>query len=163
MDIVTLVTDYTLDNSTIQFSMKIKKVGIIGHKLRDSDEETVNLLEVLLAHDLIDNVEFVSGGCPSGGDRMAEQIAKECNIPIIIHYPDKSNIESRWDAISRYMDRNTLISNDSDVLVAMIDVKYKGTDDADTLHNIMNSTRGGTNDTIRKFTKKFPTKEIIFV
>ena len=143
--------------------MKKKFVGIIGYKKRDGDEDTVKLLEALLAHDLIDNAQFVSGGCPSGGDRMAEQIAKECDIPITIHYPDKDDITSRWDAISRYMDRNTLISNDSDVLVAVIDKKYEGSDDADTLQNIMNSTRGGTNDTIRKFSKKFPTKEIIFV
>ena len=143
--------------------MKKKFVGIIGYKKRDGDEDTVKLLEALLAHDLIENVFFVSGGAPAGGDRMAEQIAKECDIPIRIHYPDKENITSRWDAVSRYFARNTLISNDSDVLVAVIDKKYEGSDDADTLQNIMNSTRGGTNDTIRKFSKKFPTKEIIFV
>jgi len=118
-------------------------VGIVGSRRRDSDEDLVLTrvsLQKLIEQYGQGNITLVSGGCPKGGDRFAEILAKEFNLPIIIHYPDKSKMPEtpkRWDyAVIAYA-RNTLIARDSDILLAVVSSDRKG----------------GTEDTIKKYLK----------
>ncbi|RLI55214.1 MAG: hypothetical protein DRP09_10390 [Candidatus Thorarchaeota archaeon] len=105
-----------------------KCIGIVGSRRRNSQED-FEFLRRYIKSIVKDGDTFVSGGCPKGGDRFAEIIAKELGISIRIHYPDWSK--------GRYagLERNTLIARDADVLIALI----------------APDRRGGTEDTIRKF------------
>lgn len=117
-------------------------IGIVGSRRRDTEGDFITLVECLRRvtepyedeYDII----IVSGGCKQGGDRFAEIIAKECNVPIIIHYPDKSKLPknpTKKDFRNINYDRNTLIARDSDILIALT---VKG-------------SRGGTDDTVDKY------------
>lgn len=127
----------------------ILKIGIVGSRRRDKwlDKKLIGekILEISLANP--DHViQFVSGGCPLGADRMAEefQIELDMPLPIILHLPDKSKLDPELMkknpraayAVINYA-RNTLIAKDSDHLIAC---------------NVLGSP-GGTDDTIRKFNK----------
>lgn len=109
-------------------------IGIIGSRTRDTqkDYEIVadKFFELYRSGDSI-----VSGGCPKGGDRFAEKIALEFAIPIKIQYPDWPNW-SRWGKYTGFT-RNSLIANDSDILIACVHQDRKG----------------DTEDTIRKYLK----------
>ena len=109
----------------------MKYIGIIGSRSRDISLDLTKtwnkFIDVYKSGDII-----VSGGCPKGGDRFAELIAKEQNIPIIIYPAD-------WEKHGRAAGfiRNTDIADKSDVLIACV------SDDR----------TGGTEDTIKKFQK----------
>ncbi len=83
------------------------------------------------------DLTFVSGGCKQGADHMAEELAEKYNIPIIIHYPDKSQMkdDSRNEYVKQLFARNTLVARDSDVLIALV----------------AKDRKGGTEDTLKKF------------
>ena len=72
--------------------------------------------------------KIVSGGCPKGGDRFAEIIAKDFNLTKengkLIIYP------AEWDkhGKSAGFKRNTYIAQDADVLIAVITKDRKGTE-----------------------------------
>lgn len=109
----------------------MKKIGIIGSRTRDSG----------LAFDLVKNKflsiykegdQIVSGGCPKGGDRFAEVLAKQIGIPILIFYP----CWKKYGKAAGFI-RNVSIANESDCLIACA-----ATD-----------RTGGTEDTITKFEK----------
>lgn len=107
----------------------MRKIGVIGSRRRDSIEDyklvAKRFFEIYRPGDWI-----VSGGCPEGGDRFAQKIAKEFGIPILIFYPN-------WPKYKRgagFM-RNTEIAKYSDVLVACV----------------TSDRTGGTEDTIAKF------------
>ena len=80
-----------------------------------------------------------SGGCPKGGDRFAETIAADLKIKTIIHYPDKLKLEvnTKWAYSKICYERNTLIAQDLDILIACVSPDRKG----------------GTEDTINKYLK----------
>jgi len=107
----------------------MKRIGIIGSRRRDRgiDRKAVRekFFEVYEEGDII-----VSGGCPKGGDRFAEDIAKEYGIPIMIYYPNWKKF-GRGAGIVRNLD----IAEGSDVIIACV------TEDR----------TGGTEDTISKF------------
>jgi hypothetical protein len=115
-----------------------KVIGIVGTRLRDSDEDFA-----LLLHEFDDIYEagdtIVSGGCPKGGDRFAEVIAESRNIPIKIHYPEKGK-----SFIPAAFKRNTIIAKECDVLIAVVS----------------NQRKGGTEDTVSK-AKKFGKKIVL--
>lgn len=91
---------------------------------------------------------IVSGGCPQGGDRFAEVLNLWYQIPIKIHRPEPVPPGSpRWAYTQANFARNTLIAQDSDVLVACVSEDRKG----------------GTEDTIKKFKKFYPEREVILV
>lgn len=124
------------------------KVGVVGSRRRNqrSDfyivrSEMIQCIEKYTK----DNIVFVSGGCPKGADNFAEQVAEQFKIPMIIHKPDKNKLDK--DLVKRNakvayaiinFDRNTLIAEDSDILIACV------------AHN----RKGGTEDTIKKYIKK---------
>jgi len=121
----------------------MKKIGIIGSRRRDSAEDMEACRKVFLSVYEKDDI-IVSGGCKLGGDRFAEIFAKEYNIPIIIHYPDKSKLDPeklkknvKWAYAEINYARNTFIAQDSDVIIAVVSQDRKG----------------GTEDTIKKAEK----------
>ena len=126
----------------------IRHIGIVGCRERDSDKDLQLLREELIRwlnkfDHPDDETIIVSGGCPLGGDRFAEILAEEFDLPIVIHYPDKSKLPqatlgssmNMWDWARICKARNTLIANDSDLLIAIVSEVRKG----------------GTEDTIKKF------------
>lgn len=117
----------------------MKTIGIIGSRSRDSD---CDLFALTTAFNKIyeDGDEIVSGGCPRGGDRFAEKIAKDKQIPIKIYY-------AQWDKHGKAAGfiRNSDIAKDANILIALVSGNRKG----------------GTEDTIKKVEKMG--KEIIII
>ena len=105
-------------------------IGIIGTRTRDTP------MAYKVVHDkfleICDPGDWIcSGGCPKGGDRFAELIAKKHGIPILIFYP-------KWDkGKGAGLIRNTDIALTSDIMIACV-----ATD-----------RTGGSEDTIKKFLK----------
>ena len=103
-------------------------IGIVGSRSRDTDDDFDICREVFdRIYEPGDTI--VSGGCPRGGDRFAEVIAQESNIPIKIHPAEWSKYGPTAGLV-----RNNLIARDCDILIAVV---------AET-------RTGGTEDTIRK-------------
>lgn len=107
---------------------KPKMIGIVGSRRRDGLED---YRACLAAFETVyrPGDKLVSGGCPLGGDRFAEMIAKARGLTITIHCPD-------WNGLGRRAGfaRNTSIARDADVLIAVV----------------AEDRTGGTEDTIRK-------------
>ena len=125
------------------------KIGVVGSRTRNTDYDLCmvrNQIMWLINKYGIDNITLVSGGCPKGADKFAEVVAQELNLlkTMIIHKPKKSSLDKKLMkvnpkaayAIINYA-RNTLIAQDSDILIACVS------------HN----RKGGTEDTIKKFEK----------
>lgn len=109
----------------------MKVISIIGSRRKHSTEDFKRCLKKFL--EIYETGDTIcSGGCPKGGDRFAEIIAKHLDIPIKIHYAE-------WNkhGKSAGFQRNGLIASDSDVILAVV------SDDR----------TGGTEDTIRKAEK----------
>lgn len=127
------------------------KIGIVGSRRRNELEDLKLLGEFLVQLlNSVDDPILVSGGCKKGGDRFAEILAKEFDIPIIIHYPNQDDLP--LDPIGKDFSRinharNTLIARDSEVLIAIVAPDRKG----------------GTEDTIRKFRKLNPRGELFLL
>jgi thiamine pyrophosphate-dependent acetolactate synthase large subunit-like protein len=119
--------------------LKTIKIGIVGSRRRNTEKDK-QIVKNAVMHFSTKECELVlvSGGCPKGADRFAEELAKELNLPIKIHYPDKSKLEedTRWAYTKIYFERNTLIAQDCDILLALPAPDRKG----------------GTEDTIKKAT-----------
>jgi hypothetical protein len=107
----------------------MKTIGVVGSRRRDSDRDFQLVKAEIIKH-LKPGDRLVSGGCPRGGDRFAEIVAKKLGLCIIIFYPD-------WEGLGRRagFERNTYIARDSDVLIACV----------------APDRTGGTEDTVRKF------------
>lgn len=109
----------------------MKVIGIIGSRSRNTGADYNKVWEAFTKI-YEDGDEIVSGGCPQGGDRFAEVIAKTEQVPIKIHY-------AQWNYFGKMAGfaRNGDIARASDVLIACVD----------------ESREGGTEDTIKKFIK----------
>jgi len=109
----------------------MKKIGIIGSRRRDSESGHRKILEQV-AKLYEEGDRIISGGCPKGGDRFAEMIARSLGCSILIFYPN-------WDDHGRGAGfvRNTYIADESDILIACV----------------AEDRKGGTEDTIKKFLK----------
>lgn len=116
------------------------KIGIIGTRRRDTgidlDKVSAAFLYVYSKNENIFTI--ISGGCPKGGDRFAEIIADDLGVPKVIYY-------ANWEKYGKAAGfvRNTDIANESDVLIACV----------------ASDRKGGTEDTIKKFLKKFECTE----
>jgi len=109
----------------------MKKIGIIGSRRRDGGDDYIKVIKQ--ATEIYeDGDRLISGGCPKGGDRFAEIIAKTIGCPILIFHSD-------WDRHGRGAGfvRNTYIADESDILIACV----------------AEDRKGGTEDTIKKFLK----------
>lgn len=115
-------------------------VGIIGSRRRNENTDC-DAIAVALEY-ICKNIDtphnLVSGGCPKGGDRFAEVLAREYELPIIIHKAD-------WRRFGRGagFERNTYIARDSDLLIACVAADRKG----------------GTEDTVKKFLRRLQLTE----
>lgn len=122
--------------------IKVLKVGIVGARVRNSKEDKALIFDAIrhLRQKREDiQIHLVSGGCPRGADKFAEELAEEMDLEITIHYPDVSKMENntRWEYAKLCFERNTKIAEDSDILIATPSYK-KG------------EAIGGTADTIKK-------------
>ena len=96
------------------------KIGIVGSRRRDEQDDflaVAKALQSLLELKLQPNEEviLVSGGCPKGGDRFAEDLAKQLGYEMVIHPAD-------WKRYGRGAGfvRNTDIATGSDYLIACV-------------------------------------------
>jgi hypothetical protein len=107
----------------------MKTIGIIGTRGRNTKKD-FDAVEKKFLEIYNDGDHIVSGGCPQGGDRFAEVIAKKHQVPIKIHY-------AQWNKFGETagFKRNTDIARESVDLIACVDP----------------NRRGGTEDTIKKF------------
>ena len=90
------------------------KIGIIGSRRRDTIKD-LDLTVFKFFEIYKDGDTIVSGGCSAGGDKFAEFIAKNYQIPIMIYY-------ARWNKYggrAGYI-RNIDIARESDVLIACV-------------------------------------------
>ena len=122
----------------------MKVIGIIGTRRRD-DNSTLSVIgEQFL--EIYEKGDWIcSGGCPQGGDRFAEKIAKDYGIPIIIFHPAWRDLNVPGAVIRRNkygeynanagFDRNTPIAHTSNVIIA----------------SVASDRTGGTEDTITKY------------
>jgi len=120
--------------------MKTIRIGIVGSRRRAKFSDYIKLLEALTyiitkhkGHEWI----FVSGGCPTGGDKFARDISIELKIPIVEYLPKIKPKCSKQEFTVAAFARNTLIAQDCDVLIALV----------------AEDRKGGVEDTLRKAQK----------
>jgi len=113
----------------------MKKIAIIGARKRNSPYDLRCCKHVFMSiyeeGDMI-----VSGGCPQGGDRFAEIIAKELNIQIEVIKPDWGKYGKRAG-----FQRNAIIADVSDCVIAVVTEdkeNCKGTMDTVNRMSLMN-------------------------
>lgn len=119
------------------------KVGVVGSRRRNTprDKEILRRVLINIKENTPREVILVSGGCPEGADKFAEELAEEMHLQIIVHKPDKSMLPEnpkRWHFAQMNYARNTLIAEDSDMLLALV----------------AEDRKGGTEDTIKKARKR---------
>lgn len=109
-----------------------KVIGVIGSRSRDGLADIAKT-ERAFRSIYQEGDTIVSGGCSRGGDRFAEIIAAQLNVPIKIH-------PAMWKEFGRRAGfaRNQFIADDADVLIAVV----------------ARDRTGGTEDTIKKFGNK---------
>jgi hypothetical protein len=107
----------------------MKIIGIIGSRRRNSSEALKKVEEKFW--EIYEEEDWiVSGGCPKGGDRFAEVIAKREGIPILIFYPNYKKYNRGAPTV-----RNTPVAQKADVMIACV----------------AQDRKGGTEDTIKKY------------
>ncbi len=116
-----------------------KTIGIVGSRRRDSIID-FNACAKAFLNIYKRGDKIVSGGCPKGGDRFAEDLARTYGVTIIIHHAD-------WERKGRGagIARNTDIARDCDVLIAVV----------------AEDRTGGTEDTVKKVLKLG--KQVVYV
>ena len=124
----------------------VVKIGIIGTRARDTQLD-YHIIRDEFIYRFIENkdrknIGLVSGGCHSGGDRFAEIIAKEFEIPINIYHAEWNKYGNSAGAI-----RNKKIAEESDWLIACVAPDRKG----------------GTEITIKEFIKQKGEDKLIIV
>lgn len=122
-----------------------KKIIIIGSRRRNNNVDYRQVLNEFKKW--YDNGDvIISGGCPKGGDRFAEIIARKMNMTeengqLVIHRPDvnkkpeSSASKGKW--ARWFYERNTIVAqeaNPNTVVIACVSPDRKG----------------GTEDTLRK-------------
>ncbi|GAG40758.1 unnamed protein product [marine sediment metagenome] len=124
------------------------RIGIVGTRERNTEQDfqIVSQAFSTVVEDYagrkgansghpLDDIELVSGGCPTGADRFAERIAREWQLPITIFYAGWA----RHGKGAGFL-RNEQIVKRANVLIACVAVGRKG----------------GTEDTIRRFQRIHP-------
>lgn len=113
--------------------IKLQTIGIVGTRRRDTMKDKQKLKQFLIERGWNEDVVYVSGGCREGGDRFAEELAREFGLTMVTHY-------AKWKKNGKFypsagFKRNTFIARDSDILIAIV----------------ADDRTGGTEDTIEKF------------
>jgi hypothetical protein len=130
---------------------RIGIIGIIGTRKRDT---AAAFKEVRKGFDEIyeEGNWIVSGGCPKGADRYAEQLAKTEGIPIVTFYPNYKRFKGGAPII-----RNGDIADTSDKIIACVMHPEDGID------AVLERKSGGTEDTLKKFVKRTGDKSKIYL
>lgn len=105
-----------------------KRIGVVGSRRRNSPSDFVLLWDAFFRR-YVPGDTIVSGGCKTGADRWAEEIARELGCRYAVYPPDFT-----LGVPACYFARNTLVARDCDELIAVVAV----------------DRRGGTEDTVRK-------------
>jgi hypothetical protein len=97
-----------------------KKIAVVGSRNFSDYSFFAEKLESIISN--LENVEFVSGGCPSGGDALITQYCKENNFKLTEHLPE-------WELHGKKAGflRNQLIVDDCTHLIAYWNMESKGT------------------------------------
>lgn len=106
-----------------------KTIGIVGSRRRDSTEDYALCAQAFFKI-FKRGDKIVSGGCPTGGDRFAEVLAKLYQCTITIHYAYWNGPDGKKAGFVR----NSQIAQDCDVLIAVV----------------AEDRTGGTEDTVKK-------------
>ena len=115
------------------------KVGVVGSRNFTDERLMTGAVEDLFC--IADPTVFISGGA-HGADDMIARIALSMGIDIIEHVPNRARYN--WPAAA--FERNTLIVNDSDMLLA-----FFGPGQPPSVN------KSGTMDTVRKaIAKRIP-------
>lgn len=102
-----------------------ERVAIVGSRRR-TDRAAV---EAAVA-ELPEGTVVVSGGAP-GVDRWAEGAARARGLRVAIHRPERGPVRSYGEAARRYHDRNQVIVDDCDRVIAFpAEDRTGGTEDA---------------------------------
>ena len=98
----------------------MKIIGIIGSRTRDTPEDLDLLIEKFKTI-YKDGDWICSGGCPRGGDKFAEQIARKMGIPILIFH-------ANWERYGKAagFKRNVHIAEKSRVLISLKNLDVPG-------------------------------------
>jgi hypothetical protein len=128
-----------------------KKIAVIGTRKRDT-ASAFKVIKDKFYGIYEEGDMIVSGGCPKGADRCAEQIAKESGIPIKIFYPNYKRYKQAAPIV-----RNTDVADEADIIIACVMRPEEGID------AVLQRTKGGTEDTIRKFVKKRDAKSLVYL
>lgn len=116
--------------------METITVGIVGSRRRNSPSDYRACCLKLMdwcKENPGKNTRLVSGGCPTGGDKFAEEIARRYGLTITIHHADWDGPHGKCAGFVR----NSQIAEDCDVLIALP----------------AEDRTGGTEDTIKKAAK----------
>ncbi len=122
-------------------------IGIVGSRRRTRHEDFMALYDAFdklyKSLKIGDQIRLVSGGCPTGADSWVDGIAEDFGLfDPTVHDP-------KWDKYGKGagLVRNTLIAQDSDILIAVV----------------AHDRTGGTEDTIKKFKQFHPDGQVILV
>lgn len=99
----------------------MNKIAVIGSRGFSDFDFFREKLELIVSN-LKGNIEYVSGGCKSGGDVLIAHYCKENNFKLTEYFPDWESLGKKAGII-----RNQLIINDCTHLIAFWDGKSKGT------------------------------------
>lgn len=111
-------------------------IGIVGSRRRDTSQDYVLVFaafsKILIDthHTSLSHVVIVSGGCPLGADKFAEEMARTHSIRTLIHKPNRESYldtPEPWRSTKQNYDRNYLIARDArDYLIACVASDRKG-------------------------------------
>lgn len=99
----------------------INKIAVIGSRGFSDFNFFREKLELIISK-LEGEIEFISGGCKSGGDILISQYCKENNLKLTEHLPDWNGLGKKAGII-----RNKLIVDDCTHLLAFWNETSKGT------------------------------------
>lgn len=95
-------------------------VAVIGSRGFNDYEFFKEKLEYLICN--LEEVSFVSGGCPSGGDKLIKTYCQEKGLTLTEHLADWNTLGKKAGFV-----RNKLIVDDCTHLIAFWDGQSKGT------------------------------------
>lgn len=101
----------------------LSRVAVVGSRGFSDYSFFAEKLEQIISN--LENVEFVSGGCKSGGDALIAKYCKEHNYKLTEHLPDWENLGKKAGFV-----RNKLIVDDCTHLIAYFDGQSKGTENS---------------------------------
>lgn len=102
------------------------RVAVVGSRGFSDYSFFAEKLEQIVCN--LEDVEFVSGGCKSGGDALIAKYCKERNYNLTEYLPDWENLGKKAGFV-----RNKLIVDDCTHLTAYRDGKSKGTENSITM------------------------------